>query len=59
MALLLALLSAAFYGTADFLGGLGARRAAPLAATVLAQTVGLVIAALALPLFPSAPPGKL
>jgi len=58
VALLLALLSAAFYGTADFLGGLGARRAAPLAATVLAQTVGLVIAALALPLFPSAPPGR-
>lgn len=56
MALLLALLSAAFYGTADFLGGLGARRAPALAATVIAQGVGLVVVALALPLFPAAPP---
>ena len=57
MALILALLSAVFYGTADFLGGLGARRAAPLAATVFAQAVGFVIAVLALPLFPAPPPG--
>jgi drug/metabolite transporter (DMT)-like permease len=56
VALILALSSAAFYGTADFLGGLGARRAAPLAATVFAQAVGLAIAILALPLFPAAPP---
>ena len=58
MALILALLSAAFYGTADFLGGLGARRAPPLAATVVAQGVGLAIAALALPFFPVPPPGR-
>jgi len=42
VALLLALLSAAFYGTADFLGGLAARRAPLLAATVAAQGAGLV-----------------
>ncbi|MCI0571430.1 MAG: DMT family transporter [Myxococcaceae bacterium] len=52
MALVLALLSAAFYGSADFLGGLAARRVAALAATVLAQAFGLVLVALALPLFP-------
>lgn len=57
MALILALLSAAIYGTADFLGGLSARRAPPLAATLFAQGVGFAIVALALPLFPSAPPG--
>jgi drug/metabolite transporter (DMT)-like permease len=53
LALILALLSAAFYGTADFLGGLAARRTAALAATVVAQGCGLVLVALALPLFPA------
>ena len=57
MALILALLSAVFYGTADFLGALGARRAVPLAVTVFAQGVGFVLALLALPLFPAPPPG--
>ncbi|MGZ6124186.1 MAG: EamA family transporter [Myxococcales bacterium] len=56
MALILALSSAALYGTADFLGGLAARRAAALAVTVLAQGVGLVLVALALPLFPAEVP---
>jgi len=55
--LLLALLSAVFYGTADFLGGVAARRATALAATVVAQAAGLVVVAIALPLFPAAPPG--
>jgi drug/metabolite transporter (DMT)-like permease len=51
-----ALLSAALYGTADFLGGLAARRGgAALAATVLSQGVGLVIVAALLPLVPSDP----
>jgi uncharacterized membrane protein len=54
--LVLALLSALFYGTADFFGGLAARRSAPLAATVLAQGVGLVLVAVALPFFPGEPP---
>jgi len=57
VALILAMLSAVFYGTADFLGGLGARRAVPLAVTVFAQGVGFVLALLALPLFPAPPPG--
>ena len=56
MALMLALLSAAFYGTADFLGGLGARRAPALAVTVCAQGVGFLVVVLAMPLFPSALP---
>src|SRR6267378_3943544 len=56
VALLLALISAVFYGTADFLGGLAARRAAALSATVLAQGVGLLVVVLALPLFPAGPP---
>jgi len=51
MALVLALLSAAFYGTADFLGGVAARRAPALAATVAAQGCGLVVVLLAMPLF--------
>jgi len=54
--LLLALLSAVFYGTADFLGGLAARRATALGATVLAQGSGLVLVAIAMPLFPAGPP---
>ena len=56
MALTLALLSAAIYGTADFLGGVAARRAPALAATVVAQGCGLVLVALAMPLFPAEPP---
>src|SRR4051812_34040470 len=55
MALVLALLSALFYGTADFLGGVAARRSAALAATAFAQGTGLVVVALALPFFPGAP----
>src|SRR5437870_11879172 len=39
-ALIIALLSAALYGTADFFGGLAARRAPALAATVVAQALG-------------------
>ncbi|OLC70752.1 MAG: hypothetical protein AUG04_10865 [Deltaproteobacteria bacterium 13_1_20CM_2_69_21] len=55
-ALIVALLSAAFYGTADFFGGLAARRAPALAATVVAQALGLVLVAIALPLFPAGRP---
>jgi uncharacterized membrane protein len=57
VSLLLALLSAVVYGTADFLGGLAARRTAALAATVVAQGCGLLLVALAMPFFPAAPPG--
>jgi uncharacterized membrane protein len=52
---ILALLSAALYGTADFLGGMAARRAAALAASVSAGVVGLVLLAIAMPLVPAAP----
>lgn len=55
MPLVLALLSAVVYGTADFLGGLAARRTAALAATVVAQGVGFALVLLALPLFPGGP----
>lgn len=55
MALALALLSALFYGVADFFGGLAARRAPALLATLGAQGIGLVLVALAVPLFPSGP----
>jgi drug/metabolite transporter (DMT)-like permease len=57
VSLLLALLSAVVYGTADFLGGLAARRTAALAATVVAQGCGLLLVVLVLPFFPAAPPG--
>ena len=53
MPLILASLSAVFYGTADFLGGLAARRATALASTVWAQAVGFGLVLLALPLFPA------
>jgi len=53
VALILALSSAVFYGTADFLGGLAARRSPALAATALAQAVGLAVAVLAVPFFAS------
>src|SRR6266404_6685975 len=59
VALLVALLSAVFYGTADFLGGLAARRAAALSATVVSQGIGLVLVALALSLFPAEPPSMI
>ncbi|HEU4647513.1 MAG TPA: EamA family transporter [Gemmatimonadales bacterium] len=55
MAPILALLSAALYGTADFLGGMASRRATVFAAAVAAGTVGLVLLAVALPLVPAAP----
>jgi drug/metabolite transporter (DMT)-like permease len=56
VALTLALLSAVFYGTADFLGGFAARRTPALAATVWAQGIGFGVALLALPIFPTGLP---
>jgi drug/metabolite transporter (DMT)-like permease len=49
-------MSAVFYGIADFLGGVAARRASALGATTVAQGLGLVVVALALPLFPAPVP---
>ncbi len=56
MAYVLALLSAGFYGAADFTGGLATRRAAAIPVVLLSQACGLVLVALALPLLPAATP---
>jgi drug/metabolite transporter (DMT)-like permease len=48
----LGLLAAASYGSADFLGGLAARRIAPLRVTALAAASGLVLLALLLLVVP-------
>jgi drug/metabolite transporter (DMT)-like permease len=56
VAYVLALLSAGFYGAADFTGGLATRRAAALPVVLLSQGSGLVLVALALPLLPAATP---
>ena len=53
------MLSAAFYGTADFFGGLAARRAPALAATVVAQALGLALVAIGMPLFPAERPSAI
>jgi len=52
----LALASAAFYGAADFLGGIASRRAASSLVVVLSQAAGLVVLALLLPVLPSSSP---
>lgn len=54
MAIVLALGAAAFYGSADFVGGLAARRTAALAVALGAQVAGLAVLVVALPLLGSA-----
>lgn len=56
MAYLLALISAGFYGAADFTGGIATRRAAAIPVVLVSQACGLVLVALALPLLPAATP---
>src|SRR5215831_9500041 len=56
LAPLLALTSAAMYGTADFLGGLAARRTNTLAVVVVSQFSGLVVLATVVPLLPRGSP---
>jgi drug/metabolite transporter (DMT)-like permease len=56
VAILLALLSAALYGAADFLGGIATRRARVAAIVTLAQGSGFLLLALALPILPDASP---
>ena len=56
MAYVLALLSAGFYGAADFTGGIVTRRAAAIPVVLLSQACGLVLVALALPFLPAATP---
>ncbi len=51
---LLALGSAVLYGSADFFGGLTARRANTIATVVWSQAVGLVLLLLVLPFLPPA-----
>ena len=55
MAYLLALLSAGFYGAADFTGGIVTRRAAWLPVVLFSQACGLVLVAVALPFLPATP----
>jgi uncharacterized membrane protein len=56
MTAILALSAAAIYGTADFLGGVAARRTSALAVTVLAHVVGLTLLVGALLVLPAAHP---
>ena len=56
MTAILALSAAAIYGTADFLGGVAARRTSALAVTVLAHVVGLALLGAALAVLPAAHP---
>ena len=56
MTAILALSAAVVYGTADFFGGVAARRTSPLAVTLSAHVVGLVLLVLAIPLLPAAHP---
>jgi drug/metabolite transporter (DMT)-like permease len=51
---LLALSAAVFYGTADFFGGITARRANTIATVFVSQFVGLVLLLVALPFLPAA-----
>src|SRR5204862_4215137 len=51
---LLAVASAVLYGSADFFGGLTARRANTIATVVWSQFAGLVLLLLALPFLPAA-----
>ncbi|HJQ20787.1 MAG TPA: DMT family transporter [Gemmatimonadaceae bacterium] len=56
MVFLLALSSAAFYGSADFLGGLATRRAAAIPVVLISQGAGLLLVLLLMPLLPAATP---
>lgn len=56
MAIALALSAALAYGSADFVGGLAARRTSPLLTAFGAQLAGLVVLLAALPLLGSAAP---
>ena len=56
MASLLAILSAAFFGAADFIGGLASRRAHSYAVVVATGIAGLALLAVLIPLLPAATP---
>ncbi len=59
MAFLLAISSAAFYGAADFLGGLASRRASTIAVVVWSQGAGLVALLITTAVLPEATPSRL
>jgi drug/metabolite transporter (DMT)-like permease len=52
----LALVSAACYGAADFLGGLTSKRASTLAIVVVSQLAGLLLLVIAFPFLPASSP---
>jgi drug/metabolite transporter (DMT)-like permease len=56
MVYLLALLSAVLYGAADFIGGIGTKRAGAIPIVLLSQASGLVLVVLMLPVLPGAYP---
>jgi drug/metabolite transporter (DMT)-like permease len=56
VASLLAILSAAFFGAADFIGGLASRRAHSYAVVVATGIAGLALLAVLIPLLPAATP---
>jgi uncharacterized membrane protein len=56
VAYLLALLSAAFFGAADFIGGMATRRAHSFAVVVVTGVAGLALLAVLIPLMPPATP---
>jgi drug/metabolite transporter (DMT)-like permease len=56
MLVVLALVSAATYGAADFLGGLASRRAGAIAIVVVSQCAGLLSLLVVLPFLPAASP---
>jgi uncharacterized membrane protein len=58
VAILLALLSAALYGAADFLGGIATRRARVAPVVTIAQGSGFLLLAVTLPLLPAASPSS-
>jgi len=58
-AVVLALASAAFYGAADFLGGVTSKRANTLAIVVVSQLAGLLLLLLAFPLLPASSPTRM
>src|SRR4051812_42072422 len=53
---LVALISAVFYGSADFCGGLTARRANTVAAVFVSQLAGLILILIGVPFMPTASP---
>ncbi|MHB8146908.1 MAG: EamA family transporter [Vulcanimicrobiaceae bacterium] len=53
LSIVLGICAAAFYGGADFCGGLATRRTAMLSVTAISQAAGLVLLVAMLPLFPA------